>query len=61
MKTLSLTEAQLNEVTAKIANHLERYGVSYSTPALKQAFKKLMKLNPTYKTTLMEKFDKKIK
>ena len=61
MKTLSLTEQQLNEVTAKIANHLERHGVSETSSALKQAFKKLMKLKPTYKTTLMEKFDKKIK
>ena len=61
MKTLSLTEDQLNEVSAKIANHFERVGVDGSTPALKQAFKKLMKLNPTFKTTLMVKFEKKIK
>jgi hypothetical protein len=60
MKTLSLTEEQLNEASAKIANELEEYG-SQASDELKQVFKKLMKLKPTRKTLLMVKFEKKIK
>jgi hypothetical protein len=60
MKTLSLTEEQLNEASAKIANELQDYG-NQASEDLKQVFKKLMKLNPTRKTTLMIKFEKKLK
>jgi hypothetical protein len=59
MKNLKLTEEQLNELTAKVANELEVYGGD-ATSELKQVFVKLIKLKPTRETLLVQKFKKKL-
>ena len=56
MKSIELTQDEINEVCAKLANQLETYGDSASDE-LKNAFMKMMNAEPSYKTTLMIKFE----
>lgn len=63
-RTVELTDNELSEIIAKLANELEDYGDSASS-SLESGFIKMFKLidyneNNTYKTTLVKKFSEKL-
>ncbi len=59
MKNLELTQEELNEITAKIANELETYG-DQATKNLKSGFLKLVEAGLTTSTLLIDKFKKQL-
>lgn len=56
MKKLELTENELNELTAKVATLIEIYGDEFSEE-IYNVFIKLLQLDPTRKTLLVQKFE----
>lgn len=56
MKKLELTENELNELIAKVANEIEIYGGDFSEE-IYNVFIKLLKLNPTRKSLLVQKYE----
>lgn len=56
MKKLELTENELNELIAKVANAIENYGCEF-TEEIYNVFLKLLKLEPTSKSLLVMIFE----
>ena len=56
MKKLELSENELNELIAKVANEIEIYGDEFSEE-IYNVFIKLLKLDPTRKSQLVQKYE----